>query len=200
MNDQLDDLQKQKSKSISHFQIYILFIEEILPMKIGQKFGGTNGSYFSDSSIQDFSYQHYLSGITISYNKRSNHFQFIQFLYTSLSDQRNIIKSEIHGNSGSSHRYSQTFNLSDDERINKVQGHIITTQETLPDNSVYDRTWIRVMQFFTTKGRTFPEYIPKTNDKIFIDQHDGYVLGYVNGRSDQRIDQVQFHWYQMDIE
>jgi hypothetical protein len=167
----------------------------ILEIKVGQTFGGLDGDYFYDSSIPNFTYDHYLNGIIVSHDEINNHLQSIQFLYRSSYDQRSNIKSEIHGNYRFESENTQTFILKKDERIYKVRGQIT---QSLEDNSKYTRTWIRGIQFFTTKGRKIPTYKDEEDDETFFEQYNGYILGYVTGRADRNIDQFQFYWYRIE--
>jgi len=171
-----------------------------LPIKVGKKFGGIDGVDFVDSSIPNFTYYHYLSGITVSHDERNNYFESIQFLYKSIYDHQNNIKSEIHGNYRYKSHNTQTYILDNDERIYKVQGQITNMLHTEVDNSKYRRTWIRGIQFFTTKGRKIPSYKEEDDDETFFEQYNGYTLGYVSGRSYRNIDQLKFYWYRTETE
>jgi hypothetical protein len=68
------------------------------------------------------------------------------------------------------------------------------------DNSKYRRTLIRGIQFYTTKGRKIPSYKDEEDDQPFFEQYNGYILGYVTGKSARYIDQLQFYWYRTEAE
>jgi hypothetical protein len=57
---------------------------------------------------------------------------------------------------------------------------------------------IRGIQFFTTKGREFPSYKDEDDDETFVEQYNGYILGYVTGKATGNIDQLQFYWYRIE--
>jgi len=65
------------------------------------------------------------------------------------------------------------------------------------DRSQVPALLIGEIQFFTTKGRVSPSH-HQEDGVIFIEQFEGYTLGYIAGRSGLFIDQLQFFWYRTD--
>ncbi len=173
----------------------LLFLGTLL-VKAGQKFGGKGGSYFYGSLTKNITYYHYLSGIITSINEEGNFLGSLQVLYSSSQDNGSLIKSKIYGNYGRKPTNAQSFILDKDERINKVQGKLINRTLIIADNSQLVLL-IGEVQFFTTKGRVSPSLDQEDGVK-FIEQFEGYTLGYVAGRSGLYIDQLQFFWYRTD--
>jgi hypothetical protein len=87
------------------------------------------------------------------------------------------------------------YHLDDDERIEKVQ--VESSPWTFPgDDDVRWTTQIIIgLKFITTKNRTIPSDIPLTGNDVQSEYFPGYTLGYVTGKSDLRINQLQFFWY-----
>jgi len=168
-------------------------------IKIGKIFGGIDGIPFLDSKISKFTFYHYVSGIIISHNEKNNYLQSIQFLYKSIYDYQNNIKSKIHGNYGYKSHNTTTFILNNDEKIYKVQGQITNMLQIDGNHSRYQKTWIKRIRFFTTQDRTIPSYKEEDDDdETFVEEFDGYTLGYVGGGSSQYIDGLKFYWYRTE--
>jgi hypothetical protein len=163
-----------------------------LLIKAGEKFGGTGGGYFDDSSLYAFTVHHYLSGIVTSAD--NNDFDSCQFLYSSFYDNQNRIESIVHGKFGQKMESTQQFDLNPDENIYKVQVNVIDIVSVDSDGIRYPSKIIKGLKFFTTNGRSFPPYTFQA-EKIFTEQFHGYTLGYVTGKSGLRINQLQFFWY-----
>jgi len=173
-----------------------LFLGTLL-VKAGQKFGGKGGSYFYGSLTKNITYYHYVSGIITSISEKRNFLGSLQVLYSSSQDNDSLIESKIYGNDGWKPKITQSFILDKDERINKVQGKIINRILTMRDKSQVPTLLIGEVQFFTTKGRVSPSH-HQEDGVVFIEQFEGYTLGYVAGRSGLYIDQLQFFWYRTD--
>ncbi len=97
----------------------------------------------------------------------------------------NILKLTLHGNNGDSSA-KEEFRLDINERVSKVQVVVLSGQLGL---------YIHGVRFFTTYGQT-SQSIDSIGGTIQTEEFDGYILGYVTGRSGLWIDQLQFHWYE----
>ncbi len=164
-------------------------ILETLLIKTGRKFGGDGGSDFDDSSLPNFMYSHYLSGLRFS---AMFGFHACQFIYKSSYDNQSPIESIIRGNGGNTIDWTHNYTLNADERIEqvRVESHNIVVGR--------DRVMAKIiggLQFITTENRTIPSDISLTGDQVESESFPGYTLGYVTGRSGQKIDQLQFFWY-----
>ncbi|CAF5012293.1 unnamed protein product [Rotaria sp. Silwood1] len=164
-----------------------------LLIKAGQKFGGTGGSLFDDSSTKNFTCSHYLSRIIIrNDNDDDMPLDWIQFIYSSSYDQNSVIEGQTHGFRRTS-EVSQ-FLLEKDERIYKIRGKLSNVTLSSQDGTLFSTILVRGLQFFTSKGRTSRSY-DHLEGEVFTEEYDGYTLGYATGRSGLFIDQLQFYWY-----
>ncbi|CAF0969417.1 unnamed protein product [Rotaria sp. Silwood1] len=165
-----------------------------LLIKAGQKFGGTGGSLFDDSSTKNFTCSHYLSRIIIRNDNDDDGMplDWIQFIYSSSYDQNSVIEGQTHGFRRTS-EVSQ-FLLEKDERIYKIRGKLSNVTLSSQDGTLFSTILVRGLQFFTSKGRASRSY-DHLEGKVFTEEYDGYTLGYATGRSGLFIDQLQFYWY-----
>jgi hypothetical protein len=164
-------------------------ILETLLIKTGRKFGGDGGSDFDDSSSQNFTYSHYLSGFLFS---GIFGFDGCQFIYTSSYDKQSRIESSVRGNGENTMDWTHKYYLNADERIEEVRVKSYNAQFGS------DRVMAKIiggLQFVTTKNRTIPPDISLTGDQVESESFPGYTLGYATGKSDQNINQLQFFWY-----
>lgn len=115
-----------------------------------------------------------------------------QFLYSSDNDYENPIESQIHGDRNSIIR--KKFQFDPDEKIYKVQGQIIHENVVYPHGINKMSSRITGLQFFSTEGRASPSYNGQLGE-TFIEEFEGYTLGYMTGRSTEYIQQLQLLWY-----
>ncbi|CAF2521731.1 unnamed protein product [Rotaria sp. Silwood2] len=155
-------------------------------------FGGTSGDYFDDSSLPDFTC-HHLSGIAAYGHDDS--MESYQFLYSSDDDDQNPIESQIHGNQNSI--IIKKFEFDKDENLDTVEGQLINEYSVSPNGTNLTTSRITGLQFFSTKGRASPSYNGRLG-QTFTEKFDGYILGYVTGRSNHHITQLQFFWYRTE--
>ena len=93
--------------------------------------------------------------------------------------------------------FGDKFLLSMDERINKVTLYVGTGIETGGYTITVGSeiiSYITGIQFHTTNERTTRLYGIKEENE-FTESFEGYILGYVKGRSGLVIDELQFVWY-----
>jgi len=133
---------------------------------------------------------HYLNGIYARDN--NDGLESYQFSYLSSHDDGSPIESQIHGKQISN--FKKKFAFEKDDKINRVQGRIISENIVSPNGTNLTMSIITGIQFFTTRGRASPSYAGRLGD-IFTEEVDGYTLGYVTGRSAQYIEQLKFFWY-----
>lgn len=86
------------------------------------------------------------------------------------------------------------FEFDRDEKVNKVEGHLIQHTMVLPNGTNLTMLIIIGIVFSTTKDRASPSYNGRS-DEVFSEEFDGYTLGYVTGKSSEYIEQLQFFWY-----
>jgi hypothetical protein len=184
----------------------------------GRKFGGDGGDNFDDSSSPNFTSSHYVSGFVFS---DIDVFDACQFIYTSSHDNQSRIESSVRGYGGNKIKSTYKYYLTADERIELVQvksfneplddsndytynetlyeSNDYTYNERLDDSNDYTYTQklVRGLKFVTTKGQRIPPGPLLTGNDVQSENFTGYTLGYVTGRSGQKIDQLQFFWYRM---
>ncbi len=123
-------------------------------------------------------------------------FNACQFIYKSSRDNQSKIESRVYGANGQRMNTTYEYHLDDDERIVKVQVKSVPDKYIKPNNGIKLTTQIiRGLKFITTKGRSIPPNINLTGNGLEVEYFPGYTLGYVTGRSDGKIDQLQFFWY-----
>jgi hypothetical protein len=141
--------------------------------------------------IRKFTLSHYVRGVIFLPDWHPLH--WLQFLYSSLDNLEDIIEGDIHGMREINDTF-QRFFLDKDERIDKIQIKVNTTQLIEGDIPTVRIRLIRGIRFFTTKGRK-SRTIDDIKGQMYIEQFDGYTLGYVTGYSGRYINQLQFYWY-----
>jgi hypothetical protein len=204
MNDDsiLEEQRKQNKTSQSNtskinylFKIlknnYSIVLDDPL-IKAGEQFGDTDGIYFDDSSPSDFTCSHYFNGLITRTDKDG--LESYQFLYHSPHDNQPQIQSQFHGNEDFLQRYEYEFDK--DEKIIKVEGHFVNKIILYPNGTKITKLLITGIQFISSQDHRNPLYDGQSN-KSFSESFDGYTLGYVTGRSDQYIGQLQFFWYRI---
>ncbi len=161
-------------------------------IKAGRKFGGDRGNDFDDSSLPNFTCSHYVSEILFS---DIDGFDACQFIYKSSRDNQSRIESNVHGGDGKKINLTHKYYLNADERIKHVQVGLF--YKNLYSSNVYvvTRKVITGLKFITTNNRTIPPDFNLTGNDVQSENFTGYTLGYVTGRSDGKIDQLQFFWY-----
>ncbi|CAF0869077.1 unnamed protein product [Rotaria sp. Silwood1] len=164
----------------------------IIFIKAGQKFGGTSGDYFDDSFLPDFTC-HHLSGITTYRN--DDRMESYEFSYSSDDDNHNPIESQTHDNQNAI--IKTQFEFDNDEKIERVEGQLINENIVFPNGTNITTSRITGLQFFSTKGRASPSYNGRLGE-TFTENFDGYTVGFVTGRSNHYINQLQFFWYRTE--
>jgi hypothetical protein len=170
----------------------LLLLDTIL-IKAGRKFGGDGGNDFDDSFLPNFTSSHYVSGILFS---DIVDFNACQFIYKSSRDNQSRIVSIVHGNGGKKINSTYIYNLTADERIKHVQ--VRSFYKTFYSSNAYvvdTRKVITGLKFITTNNRTIPPNFNIIRNDVESEEFLGYTLGYVTGKSDEQIDQLQFFWY-----
>lgn len=118
--------------------------------------------------------------------------EWCQFLYSSSIDPENVLESELQG-TRQANDLIQRFYLGKTERIKKVQ--IVVNSQILYVNDIRKLVpLICGVRLFATNGQTSPS-IDHFKGEFHTEQFDGYIVGYVTGRSGLYVDQLQFHWY-----
>ena len=161
-------------------------------IKAGRKFGGDGGADFDDSLSPMFTVFHYLSGFIFSDVEQ---FRACQFIYTSSERNQTQIRANVHGDFGYRINTIYKFNLTDDERIEKVRVHSSYQTFTAGEKPRLTTKLIRKVGFITTKGRSIPPDLDLADNGVEFEQFPGYTVGYVTGRSGGNVDQLQFVWY-----
>jgi hypothetical protein len=149
------------------------------------------GYDFDDSLTTKLPLSHYVRGIIFLADWYP--LNWFQCLYSSLDDPENLIEGDIHGMQHINDTYQRLF-LDKDEQIDKIEVKIDYVQ--LYQNGIPSLRTRLIMgiRFFTTKGRK-SQSIDNIPGERYIEQFDGYILGYVTGKSGRYIDQLQFYWY-----
>lgn len=137
----------------------------------GPIYGGSGGSVFTDSNMIGTSY----ASVPNSINLRSGRLLDAIDMTYQTTDKTIYQAPRRGGSGGTDHR----FQLNPDEKIVKITGRA---------GSLID-----ALQFTTNTGRTSP-FCGGNGGTEFTEQHPGYVLWYISGRSGRFVDQIQFHW------
>ena len=157
----------------------------------GQIFGYSIERAFDDSSRSDFTSLPYLNGLYVRDNQDG--LESYQFFYLSSRDQENSIESEVHGNQ--TRNFKRKFFFKKNERIIRVQGRSVrknlVSQNGTTSSSI---SIITGLEFVSHKNRKSPSYGGELGE-VFSEEYDGYILGYIRGRSAQYVEQIQFVWY-----
>jgi hypothetical protein len=162
-----------------------------LLIKTGKKYGGgTDGEYFDDSLSSDFTCSHYLNGI-FTYT-HDDDLESYEFHYNSSHDNENPVQSRVHGNRSLSNMRKFEFDKGD--KINRVEGHIINKTIVSPNGTNLTISIITGLQFFSDDDKNSLSYNGPLGEN-FTEEVLDYTLGYVTGRSNQYIEQLQFVWY-----
>ena len=98
----------------------------------------------------------------------------------------------IHGNS--SFTPEREFEFDRNEKIYKVEGHIIKEIIRTRNGTKITLLHITGLRFFSKERLASPAYNGLVGE-VFSEQFDGYTLGYVAGKASQYIEQLQFFWY-----
>ncbi|UJR29315.1 hypothetical protein I4U23_010528 [Adineta vaga] len=185
-----DEIMFQMRKQIENASIEQQNHKSNLLIFLGQQFGDSNEKSFDDSLRSDFISSYFLNGI---YAQDDGHgFESYQFFYLSPHDDRSVIDSNRHGNQTVDFRYK--FYFSKNEKINKVEGRLVKKDIPLPNGTNRSMTIITGLRFFSNEHRASPSYHYELGEE-FSEEHKGYTLGYVTGRSAEYLEQVQFVWY-----
>ncbi len=117
-----------------------------------------------------------------------------QFFYRSSYNSHQEIKSQFHGNEEfvkiDEHKFDEN------EKINKVEGQIVKKIIVLDNGTNITKVLITGIQFSSTEDHASHSYDGPLGTS-FSESFDGYTLGYVTGRADQYIEQIQFFWYRI---
>ncbi len=141
--------------------------------------------------IRKFTLSHYVRGVIFLPDWYPLH--WFQCLYSSPDNLEDIIEGDIHGIREINDTF-QRFLLDKDEKIDKIQVKVDNVQLIEDDIPTIRTRLIMGIRFFTTKGRK-SRTIDDIKGQMYIEQFDGYTLGYVTGNSGRYINQLQFYWY-----
>lgn len=151
----------------------------------------TGSEYFDDSSLPEFTPDHYLSGfITCNIHELIA----CQFIYQSSRDNHSRIVSPVHG------RWSASKNLGKMYRIDAVERilcfHMTRNNESLTNtNGTPISRKILKLQFITTKNTLIPPYDGPLSSDTQCEHGANHVLSYVTGiAASQRITDLEFVW------
>ncbi|CAF1552763.1 unnamed protein product, partial [Didymodactylos carnosus] len=140
--------------------------------------GGDGGEPFDDSKTPGFTYYHYCSSVHIWWTDWINSTQF------TYSSSTQIIEADRRGNVGDMYHIFNVSERNKDERINRID---IYSGERYISNGHKPNTPTKIIvgiQFYTTHNNSSPFYGSKrTDDAHDILTYDGYILGYVRGKS-----------------
>ncbi|CAF0884255.1 unnamed protein product [Adineta ricciae] len=156
----------------------------------GQIFGYSIERAFDDSSRSDFMSLPYLNGLYVRDNQDG--LESYQFFYLSSHDQENVIESEVDGNQ--TENFKRKFFFTKNERIIRVQGRLVKKNLVSQNGTSRSISIITGLEFVSRKHRMSPSYGGELGE-VFSEEYDGYMLGYIRGRSAQYVEQVQFVWY-----
>jgi hypothetical protein len=188
---QITQLEEEKSKNIILFKNFQnIFVQDYLPIKAGQKFGGTGSTTFDDSSSSDFTYSHYLNGLLVRHDNEG--FETYQFFYYSHHAKYPKIQSQFHGKEDLPQRTE--FDFEKDERIDRIEGQIVNKTFISENGTEIMKPVITGIKFITNKNHANPLFNDSSGIN-FNESFPGYTLGYVTGRASQYIEQIQFFWY-----
>ena len=84
--------------------------------------------------------------------------------------------------------------ICDRDGIKKVEGHIIDKTFQSQNGTFYTKPVITAIRFTSFKDVPSPIYNQSSGIR-FTESFQGYRLGYVTGRSNEYIEQIQFIWY-----
>jgi hypothetical protein len=162
-------------------------------VKAGQIYGITDSdaAHFDDSSSSDFTCSHYLNGIFVRYDDQG--FETYQFSYYSPNAKYQEIQSSFHGDEQFPQRTEFDFLH---EKIDKVEGQIVNKIILLENGTELIKPVITGIKF-TTKENHANHLFNESSGMNFNESFPGYTLGYVTGRSNQYIEQIQFFWYRI---
>jgi hypothetical protein len=162
-------------------------------VKAGQIYGIADGdaASFDDSSSSDFTCSHYLNEILVHHDDQG--FEAYRFFYYSPHAKDQQIQSELHGNK--SFPQITEFNFHQ-ERIVKVEGQIVDKVFILDNGTEFTKPVVTGIKF-TTKENNANHLFNESSGINFNESFPGYMLGYVTGRSNRYIEQIQFFWYRI---
>jgi hypothetical protein len=162
-----------------------------LLIKTGKKYGGgTGGHYFDDSLSRDFTYSHYLNGM-VAYT-HDDGLESYEFHYISSHDNEGQVQSGVHGNRSLSNM--KMFDFDKGDKIYKVEGQLINKTIVSTNGTNLTISIITGLQFFSESKMNSLSYNGPFGEE-FTEEVPDYTLGYVTGRSNQYIEQLQFVWY-----
>ncbi|UJR07506.1 hypothetical protein I4U23_011795 [Adineta vaga] len=160
---------------------------------IGNKFGGSGGGSFDDSTSNNFTCSSYLRGIYGEIDG-DDILTSIQFIYSYSNDNKNITYGPIRGDEIRSFEKSKRFILDEWERFVKVEGYLAHQMVQMSDETEHNIVVVTGLQFTTATGRQSPLF-GEPSDEKFSEEFDGFTIGYVKGKCGILIDQLQFIWY-----
>lgn len=157
------------------------------------KFGSPGGDRFDDSLLRGFTCSHYLNGIVA--HSDDNGLESYEFHYISSDNNKNPVQSAVHSNRRFPNK--KPFNFDKGDKIYKVEGQIIDATIVSLNGTNLTIPIITGIQFSSESDLHNPTYNGPPG-KTFTEEFEGYTLGYVNGRSRQYIEQLQFFWYRKE--
>ncbi|CAF1109640.1 unnamed protein product [Adineta ricciae] len=172
-----------------------LSIEDRPLFIVGKKFGESNATKFDDSLRWNVNSLPYFYGFCPRVD--SEGLESYQFFYASSQNQQPKIKSDVHGTQPKNSRSDFDFSEKND-RVIQVQGRLVKKSMLSPSGINQTINIITELEFISKTGRVSPLHIISVQKELsekFSEEYEGYVLGYVTGRSAEYVEQIQFVWY-----
>jgi len=166
--------------------------------RIGSAYGNLEGgSSFDDSTELKLLTKACCVGVEVFWKR---YLRAIRFIYDRIDE---FYPKIYHGNDD--HRPNKVFNekfmLVDGENFQSVTLYVGQAEDDEYEGAIIvdDEyiSFITGIQFHTTNERTTRLYGMKDENE-YTESFDGYVLGYVRGRSGLAIDEFQFIWYKQN--
>lgn len=164
-----------------------MFPEKNPKIRLGKIFGSSihNASIeFNDSHIRNFDFSFYLCGVVV--HSSDENLETYSFVYR--TSNGTFLQSQLHGS-----YFSVSGEQRHEEKLNEVAGYIQHKMITGEDGS-FNRTVINRLTLYQTY---FPLHriTSEREGQLFRESFKGYHIGYVTGRFDEYIEQIQFVWF-----
>ena len=189
---QLQDLQVQSQRTIDQLNESLTDknAERYPLIKYGKKFGVFLGSSFDDSNRSDFKHEHYFNGLTIG--QVIDDLEAYKFRYTS-DLLPTPISSDFHGEEIEPMR--SEFYFQHRERIAGVEGLVMTKTIRLANGTNSSLVAVTGLRFCSMNDIWSLAYDGPKEGEEFSEHFPNYTLGYIKGRADRYLHQIQFVWY-----
>ena len=159
-------------------------------VKYGETFGVSVGFRFDDSDSDGFKFGYYFSGMNVGLI--TDDLESYQFRY-SAQNHSDHIHSKFHGQHSSTR---PKFDFDRSERITLVELSLRPIERHLANgtNATFDA--VTGLRFFSSDNRwSFSSVHPERERPPLRENFTGYTLGYIRGRVDRYLHQIQFVWY-----